>query len=603
MSDNGVSVPGYQVLRKLGQGGTATVYLAIQESFGREVALKIMSPLLNSDPSFHTRFMREARIVAQMHHASIVPVFEVGLHSSQHYLSMEYLSDGDLRERIVERRCTPEIALDVCFCVASALDAAHRKGFVHRDIKPQNILFREDGTPVLTDFGIARAIDVGTSLTAVGMLVGTPGYMSPEQVKGLELDGRTDVYSLGIVLYEMLTGALPFRAESNSALSVALMHLTEPLPPLPEKFAHLEALLRRMVAKDRAQRFAGADEVLQAIRALRANDPGASTEIRRAATPLPPAANETATVIAPMRSQSVAAAEPAVSEYKRSAKFAWLAGIAVLAAAGAMAMYMVRPPQPEHAAVLPAGQAEPAKVPEPTAEQQTAAVKKAVSETTIASAAIGKAIPTNKQGKIDSLLKKAQAAQAKGDWVAPPDANAVSYYRQILSLDSEHAQAKSGIAELAAAMTEKAKTAQAEGDVDAAVAWSDKAYGLQPETIGLAKLRADLQRAAQDAGDRERIGLAWARRSIARADKILAKTPLFLDRVEDANRHYDDAVRQAPKAPDVAALKERMVAAYLASARGEIERKQPKRALRVAAAARKHKLIGAELEELERSLK
>ena len=175
-----ITIPGYSIIRQLGQGGTATVYLAVQTSFGREVALKLMSPLLKADPSFSTRFVREARIVSQMHHASIVPVFDVGEHQHQHYLSMELLPGGDLRKRIVEGVCSQRMALDVCLAISSALDLAHRKGFVHRDIKPQNILFREDGTPVLTDFGIARAIDVGTSLTLTGMFVGTPSYMSPE---------------------------------------------------------------------------------------------------------------------------------------------------------------------------------------------------------------------------------------------------------------------------------------------------------------------------------------------------------------------------------------------------------------------------------------
>jgi serine/threonine-protein kinase PpkA len=159
----------------------------------REVALKVMSPLLNSDPSFAARFKREARIVAQLSHASIVPVFEVGEHQSCHYLSMEYLPGGDLKRRLLDGERDLSLALNVCAALGAALDSAHRKGFVHRDIKPENILFRDDGTPVLTDFGIARALDGGRSMTLAGMLVWTPNYMSPEQIKGLELDGRSDL--------------------------------------------------------------------------------------------------------------------------------------------------------------------------------------------------------------------------------------------------------------------------------------------------------------------------------------------------------------------------------------------------------------------------
>ena len=261
-----ITIPGYRIEGRLGQGGMAAVYLAIQQSFEREVALKVMSPLLNSDPSFTTRFMREARIVAHMHHSSIVPVFDVGEHKPYHYLSMEYLPGGDLKQRILQGRGNTDLLDAVCRALCPALDLAHRKGFVHRDIKPENILFREDGTPVLTDFGIARAVDSGTSLTMAGMLVGTPSYMSPEQVKGQELDGRSDLYSLGIVCYEILTGTVPFRADST--LSVALKHLSEPLPELPHQLSMYQPLLDRLTAKERTERFSSGADVLRALRAV-----------------------------------------------------------------------------------------------------------------------------------------------------------------------------------------------------------------------------------------------------------------------------------------------------------------------------------------------
>ena len=258
-----IVIPGYRTIRELGAGGMAMVHLAIQESFDREVALKIMSPMFNIDPSFATRFVREARIISQIHHASIVPVHDVGEHRRHQYLSMEYLPGGDLKHRLQTRGPDAQQALTVCRAISSALELAHRKGFVHRDIKPENILFREDGTPVLTDFGIARAIDSGTSLTRVGTLVGTPAYMSPEQIKGLELDGRSDLYSLGIVLYEMLTGSQPFRADST--LSLALKHISEPLPTLPSHMSHFQRVLDRLTARERDERFANGAEVMEAL--------------------------------------------------------------------------------------------------------------------------------------------------------------------------------------------------------------------------------------------------------------------------------------------------------------------------------------------------
>ena len=278
-----IKIPGYRIERKLGQGGMAAVHLAIQESFEREVALKIMSPLLNSDPSFTTRFIREARIVAHIHHASIVPVFDVGEHQPYHYLSMEYLPGGDLKQRILRGRCTPDQLVSVCVALGGALDVAHRKGYVHRDIKPENILFREDGTPVLTDFGIARAVDRGASLTVAGMMVGTPSYMSPEQVKGVELDGRSDLYSLGIVCYEMLTGNVPFRADST--MSTAIKHLIEEIPPLPADLARYQPFISRLTAKERNDRFACGYDAVQALRAIDGRSAtGEATMLR----PMPP---------------------------------------------------------------------------------------------------------------------------------------------------------------------------------------------------------------------------------------------------------------------------------------------------------------------------
>ena len=278
-----ITIPGYRIGSRLGQGGMASVYLAIQQSFEREVALKVMSPLLNSDPSFAARFKREARIVAQLNHASIVPVFDVGEYQSYHYLSMEYLPAGDLKRRVLEGERDLSLALKVCMALSAALEVAHRKGFVHRDIKPENILFREDGTPVLTDFGIARAVESGRSMTLAGMLVGTPDYMSPEQVKGLELDGRSDLYSVGIVFYEILTGSVPFKADST--LSVALKQVGEALPPLPPEYADFQEFLDCLTAKNREERFASGAEVVRALRLISSGRGGRDRTLARALTP------------------------------------------------------------------------------------------------------------------------------------------------------------------------------------------------------------------------------------------------------------------------------------------------------------------------------
>ncbi|HWS26928.1 MAG TPA: serine/threonine-protein kinase, partial [Xanthomonadales bacterium] len=182
-ADHVPEIPGYRILRPLGRGGMASVYLALQESVEREVALKIMAPQLSADPTFGDRFLREARIAAKLHHRHVVGIYDVGVHRGFHYCTMEYLPGGP-----VMRRGSPPLALKPALrCVREislALHYAQEKGFIHRDVKPDNILLREDGSCVLGDFGIARAADSGTLMTKTGSVVGTPHYMSPEQLRG-----------------------------------------------------------------------------------------------------------------------------------------------------------------------------------------------------------------------------------------------------------------------------------------------------------------------------------------------------------------------------------------------------------------------------------
>ncbi len=252
----------------------ATVYLAFQESVQREVALKIMSPTLLADPDFGERFLREARIAAKLHHRHVVGVHDVGRSGDFHYIAMEYLDGESLLVKDGTPR-SPEFSLRVTREIAMALNYAHSKGFVHRDIKPDNILLREDGSAVLTDFGIARASDSATRMTRTGTVVGTPHYMSPEQARGRSVDGRADLYSLGVVLYELLTGRVPFQAEDS--LAVGIMHITQPIPVLPEQMHNLQPLLNRLLAKQPEDRFQAGEAVSDAIEQIEiANASGAT---------------------------------------------------------------------------------------------------------------------------------------------------------------------------------------------------------------------------------------------------------------------------------------------------------------------------------------
>lgn len=258
-----IQIPGYKVLRQLGRGGMATVYLAMQESVDREVALKVMSPALMVDPNFGERFLREARIAAKLHHRHVVGVHDVGKYNDIHYIAMEYLPGGSFHIDDGKPR-EPTSVLRVVREIATALAYAHSKGFIHRDVKPDNILLHDDGSSALTDFGIARANDSATRMTRTGAVIGTPHYMSPEQARGRPLDGRADLYSLGVVMFELLTGRAPFIADDP--LAVGIMHITEPVPRMPSPLEILQPIVDKLMAKTPEERFQTGEDVAAAIR-------------------------------------------------------------------------------------------------------------------------------------------------------------------------------------------------------------------------------------------------------------------------------------------------------------------------------------------------
>lgn len=256
-------IPGYQLLHLLGKGGMAEVYLAHQDSVDREVALKLMSRHLLTDPRFAERFLREARIAARLQHRHVVSIFDVGVADEQPYIAMEYLTGGQVMPRD-DAPISEDQALRCVYEIALALDYAHSKGYIHRDVKPDNILLRDDGSCVLSDFGIARTVDSATMMTKTGSVVGTPFYMSPEQLRGREVDGRADLYSLGVVFYQLLTGKVPYSA--SDSLAIGIMHMTAPIPRLPPRYSHLQKLLDRMLAKEANERVQSGKELAAMVR-------------------------------------------------------------------------------------------------------------------------------------------------------------------------------------------------------------------------------------------------------------------------------------------------------------------------------------------------
>jgi serine/threonine protein kinase len=254
----------YTILEEAGRGGMATVYLAKQASMSRNVAIKVLPPHFLHDPSFLERFKREVEVISQLEHPHILPIYEFGEADGMPYIAMRYLGGGSMAQMI--RRGVPDLddLIRPLRQISQALDYAHLQGIIHRDLKPGNIMLDEGGNAYLSDFGIARVM--GSDLTG-SAIIGTPAYMSPEQANGIAIDGRSDIYSLGVVLFELITGREPYQAETPMAL--LLKHMNEPMPAardfregVPDS---IEEVLAKSTAKDPDNRYSSTREMSDAF--------------------------------------------------------------------------------------------------------------------------------------------------------------------------------------------------------------------------------------------------------------------------------------------------------------------------------------------------
>lgn len=258
-----LQIPGYEIKGVLGRGGMATVYLATQKTIGRDIALKILARDF-TDEQFSKRFLREAQIISKLSHSNIITIFDADIYKGCHYMAMEYIPGnnfGQARDKLNRLQ-----KLKIITQVAQALEFARMKGYVHRDIKPENILLHTDGRAILTDFGIAKSSDIAQGLTETGKVLGTPHFMSPEQAKGLKVDHRSDIYSLGIVLFQALSGRVPY--DGISLVEVCMKHMKEPIPKLPLGMELLQPIVDNCLAKNPNHRYQTAEHLVEELKKI-----------------------------------------------------------------------------------------------------------------------------------------------------------------------------------------------------------------------------------------------------------------------------------------------------------------------------------------------
>jgi serine/threonine-protein kinase len=286
----------YEVKSELGRGGMATVYRAHDPNSGREVAIKVLPREMLHDPQFRSRFEREIKLIASLEHPAIVPVYDMGEFNEQPYFVMRFMSGGSLSDVIEQGPMPIQDAARIVEKVAQGLAFAHRKGIIHRDLKPDNILFDENGEPFISDFGVAKLTESSSNLTGSGV-IGTPAYMSPEQAQGAEVDYRSDVYGLGVIVYQMLSGHQPYSADTP--MGVVVKHITDPVPEilkvLPNLQPEVDAVIKTAMAKDKSQRYENTIELAKALNTVAfgsagnvtfSTNSGVSTRLKSPATQL-----------------------------------------------------------------------------------------------------------------------------------------------------------------------------------------------------------------------------------------------------------------------------------------------------------------------------
>jgi serine/threonine-protein kinase PpkA len=515
-----MEIPGYRIQRLIGKGGMATVYLAIQESLHRPVVLKILDQVTDQrTEDLIERFIAEGRIIASLRHPNIITIYDIGLADSSLYISMEYVQGGDLKQRM-ELPISTDEALDYLAKIAGALAEAHKHGIVHRDVKPANILFRDEHTPLLTDFGIAKQVDTeAADLTSTGIFLGSPNYVSPEQADGIKTDGRADIYSLGCIFHEMLTGKKPFL--SSSVIDIIIQHKQAPIPRLPAECADMQPLLDRMMAKRREDRFPDAEALIHAIakvwdvrrRAQRLSETGTFDAVAMASAVRERRAKQVLGALIllgmvmfsslkyveirlkapsapaePVSAQAILASAPDLAPPLPAAGAQPQAGAEVPDNTGTEP---AAAPNPTTNAEVPAGAgAEPAPAP-PAPAQKVAAANpppEAEAETTQPPVAATPAAPPPAE-VAQALLWLGKRSLEEYKLTYPPKDNAYYYFNRLLEMDPGNQNAVTGILEIANRYALLAEQSLAKDELDKTTAYMEIGLRINPDNEALLAMK------------------------------------------------------------------------------------------------------------------
>ncbi|MGJ0431581.1 serine/threonine-protein kinase [Methylobacter sp.] len=508
-----LQVPGYAIQKLLGEGGMASVFLATQKSLDRLVALKILKKF--DTEAQIKRFFNEGKIIASLNHHNIITIHDLGEVDGRCFLAMEYIEGGDLKQRI-HAGLPPEEAIQLIKLLARCLAFVHQKGIIHRDIKPENILFRKNGSPVLTDFGVAKQLQSDTSLTMDGSAIGSPHYLSPEQAEQKPLDARTDIYSLGIILYEMLTGQKPF--QGDSPIEIIIAHLTTEAPPLPKRLVRYQELLDLMIAKDANERFDSAGDLADFLEQLQ--NPASRRVLIRKIGRISPSAEKKAK--APVESP-LSTNQPDKPQ-KRPYKLVWLGVASAAALSAAIYFYPYLNMEPasseDSSADTAQNKSATAEAPPPLLDENRIRQLLAQTETLLAKPDLSMPIlkqaydaynlvleidPDNgiatqgithvgalyasMQEKIDLYLSEAAKALQTYRLTSPSRNNALYYFHEVLLLDPNNTEAQQGKFKVANAYADLAESKLDAFDYTAAKANIQRGLSIYPNSSRLLALR------------------------------------------------------------------------------------------------------------------